>query len=260
MHWLVESDVFPERYARFEDAIRAAGHRCTRWEDAWWEDGLPRLDEPVLFHGSLGNADRVRREGRWHPGAFCDADAFRCSAWYPRAERWLLHRSWLATTARALVEGGSPSDPFFVRPDSPLKPFSGRVLTRDALSLSALDHGFYYDDADLPVIVCPVVRVDAEWRFVVVQGQVVAGSAYVADGRQAVGGPVPDEVLAFARDVVAGLEPPEVVYVLDVCASEGRLRLLELNPFSGADLYACDPGAVVDAVSACVTGMLAPRP
>ena len=39
------------------------------------------------------------------------------------------------------------------------------------------------------------------------------------------------------------------VYVLDVCESDGRLRLLELNPFSGADLYACDAESVVSAVA-----------
>ena len=40
--------------------------------------------------------------------------------------------------------------------------------------------------------------------------------------------------------------------MLDVCEAEGGLALLELNPFSGADLYACDPGAVVDAVAAAL--------
>ena len=40
---------------------------------------------------------------------------------------------------------GDPSR-IFVRPDSPLKPFSGRVLDRDSISLAALDHGFYFDD------------------------------------------------------------------------------------------------------------------
>ena len=37
---------------------------------------------------------------------------------------------------------------------------------------------------------------------------------------------------------------------LDVCECGGELRLLEVNPFGGADLYACDPFAVVDSLSA----------
>jgi hypothetical protein len=37
---------------------------------------------------------------------------------------------------------------------------------------------------------------------------------------------------------------------MDICEADGELRLLELNPFSGADLYACRLDDVVAAVSA----------
>lgn len=70
-----------------------------------------------------------------------------------------------------------------------LKPFSGRVIERDRLSLAALDFGFYFDDPSLPVVVAPVRRVHREWRYVVADGRIVAGSAYAADGRRA----LPDE-------------------------------------------------------------------
>jgi hypothetical protein len=42
---------------------------------------------------------------------------------------------------------------------------------------------------------------------------------------------------------------PADVYVLDVCESDGDLRLIEINPFGGADLYACDAISVVRAVT-----------
>ena len=35
---------------------------------------------------------------------------------------------------------------------------------------------------------------------------------------------------------------------MDVCEADAGLRLLELNPFSGADFYARDCGAIVQAV------------
>lgn len=57
------------------------------------------------------------------------------------------------------------------------------------------------------------------------------------------------EPWAFAQSIASELRPPEAVYVLDVCEADGRLHLLELNPFSGADLYACDRAAVVRAVA-----------
>ena len=40
------------------------------------------------------------------------------------------------------------------------------------------------------------------------------------------------------------------VYVMDVCEADGELKLLELNPFSGADLYACDRRSIVQKIKA----------
>jgi len=86
-------------------------------------------------------------------------------------------------------------------------------------------------------------------RVLVVDQAVVAGSAYAAAGRAARADDPAGEPWAFAAAVAAKMTPPERVYVLDVCEADGRLWLLELNPFSGADLYACAGGDVVAAVS-----------
>jgi hypothetical protein len=254
MIWVVEAEVFGATYKqRMVEATRAAGHRLVLWDDAWWDVGLPRFDNPVVFHGSLGNAHDIRsRAGALEPGAFCATDAFRCSAWYPRAEKWLLHRRYeilpaagLVADPRRVFDGVGAAGEAFIRPDSPLKPFAGRVLALDAVSLPALDHGFYYDDEHLPVVVAPIRTVGREWRFGVVDRRVVAGSGYLAEGREAVSQAPASEAWRFAAEVASELEPPEPVYVLDVCETPEGLRLLELNPFSGADLYACDLNTVV---------------
>jgi hypothetical protein len=256
--WLLESPAFPNRHATILPALAAAGHAVIQWDDAWWTSGdFPRLAETtVVFHGSLGNAARIHADLPWRPGAFCDVAAFHCSAWYPRAREWLVHREWrvlpaselVSNPAAALEQFGRP-DTVFVRPDSPLKPFAGRVLVRDGISLAALDHGFYYDDVGLPVVVAPVRVIGREWRYVVVDRRVVAGSAYSAADRSARPDDPGGEAWAFAADVAARMEPPERAYVLDVCEADGQLRLLELNPFSGADLYGCRAEDVVEAVS-----------
>jgi hypothetical protein len=140
----------------------------------------------------------------------------------------------------------------FVRPDSPLKPFTGRVLRRAQISLAALDHGFYYDDPEIPVVVAPVRHVAREWRYVVAGQRVISGSAYVADGRTAAGADPAGAPWQFAIEVAQQLPSPDPVYVLDVCETDAGLRLLELNPFSGADLYACPGSDVVRHVAAVV--------
>lgn len=256
--WVLEAEVFPESHAAMRDAVLAADQEVVLWRDDWLQSGRwPSLsDRAVVFHGSLGNADTVAGRFPWRPGAYCNTAAFHCSSWYPRARRWLLHRQWAVVPAKELASNpdvalsplGVP-DAVFVRPDSPLKPFSGRVLRRDAISLGALDHGFYYDDEMLAVVVAPVRSVDREWRYVIVNGEVVAGSAYVAERRAASPDSPGGAPWRFAGGVARDLDAPEAAYVLDVCEADGDLHLLELNPFSGADLYACDRTKVVDAVS-----------
>jgi hypothetical protein len=139
-------------------------------------------------------------------------------------------------------------DAVFIRPDSPLKPFSGRIVERGNLSLRALDHGFYYDDEKLPVVIAPVQVVMREWRFVVCHGRIASGSAYFAAGHTHAGEIANGEPHAFAARIANELPPPEIIYVMDICETPAGLRLLELNPFSGADLYACSGASIVDAV------------
>jgi hypothetical protein len=155
----------------------------------------------------------------------------------------------LVADPRAALHPLGDPDSVFVRPDSPLKPFAGRVLRRDDLTMKALDFGFYYDDPRLPVVIAPVRAVGPEWRYVVVDGQVVAGSAYSPEHRSAAPDDPRGAPWALASEIAAALPAPERVYVMDICESDGELRLVELNPFSGADLYACDRRAVLDEVS-----------
>jgi hypothetical protein len=78
---------------------------------------------------------------------------------------------------------------------------------------------------------------------------VVAGSAYEPSGRAARADDPSGEPWSLASRIAASLAPPDAAYVMDICETDSGLRLLELNPFSGADLYACNRDDVVAAVS-----------
>ena len=257
--WVLEPDIFPETHEPLRTAIRNRGHCLVDWSDAWWSDGVPsRVPSAcVVFHGSLGNAARIASELPWSPGSFCLAQPFRCSAWYESARHLLVHETWHLCAANELISNATEiashlgaTDRLFVRPDSPLKPFSGRVVAVGTLTMAKLDIGFYYDDESIPVIAAPIQTIGNEWRFVIVNRSVVAGSAYDPTTRSALPVPLDSAAAEFAPTVASEIPAPDVVYVLDVCDCNGQLRLLELNPFGGADLYACDANAIVDAVSA----------
>lgn len=256
--WVLESDVFPESHPPIRDAILRAGHTIVDWSDSWVTDGPPaRLSSgPTVFHGSLGNAAHVDAHFGWTPGAFCDTDRFRCSYWYDHKRQWLIHDRYTFTTvadlvdnAPAVAESVGSAGTIFVRPDSALKPFSGRVVNVFDLTPKDLDHGFYYDDLQLPIVVAPVREICREWRFVIVNGIVVAGWGYDPAARAAAAIGLNNSVTQFAASIAAETFAPCNVYVLDVCDCDGHLRLVEFNPFGGADLYACDPDAIIESVS-----------
>ena len=163
--WILESDVFPETHVSIRSAIRMLGLTLMDWTDDWWSDGVPPSvpKTSVVFHGSLGNAVRIADKLRWSPGSFCPVHAFHCSSWYESARQWLIHTdrhfcraNELVVNAPSIAAKLNTTDLLFVRPDSPLKAFSGRVVDVNNISLSKLDHGFYYDDERLPVVAAPV--------------------------------------------------------------------------------------------------------
>ena len=101
----------------------------------------------------------------------------------------------------------------------------------------------------VPVVVAPVQNVGREWRFIVVNKGIVTGSAYDPATRSAIADTLDSNACSVAQAIAASLPSPADLYVLDLCESDGALRLLKLNPFGGADLYACDPSIVVESVA-----------
>lgn len=256
--WVLEKEMFSDGHARLAEAAQRAGHNVEWWQDAWMEENTAPdwQDMFVLFHGSLGCANHIRQKINWKPGAFCHVQGFQCSQYYSSVSQWLVHQCWHKTTVEefinnspAIFEKLNLQSECFVRPDSPLKPFSGRVLHKDKISLKALDFGFYYEDIHLPIMVTPIRSIGREWRFVAMHNSIIASSEYIAEGRSETRVDIPSEVIEFAQIIVEKITPPDILYVLDIAECDKELRLMELNPFSGADLYNCDRDAIVTSVS-----------
>jgi len=220
-------------------------------------------ENTVIFHGSLEVADKMAKNPHLVPGAFCATDKFLCTSWYPGLREYIVNSDYHLTTVKDLVGGNGVAKFYgdlyggkiFVRPDSPLKPFSGRVLDTSNITLESLDHGYYYDSVDLDIIVAPVQEVGREWRFVMAylgSHRVLGVSGYDKDRN-----PIsPEEApLTFAFEVAPKAQPlvTDLVYVLDIAEVGGELKVMELNPFSGASLYSCDLGKVIPGVTAAAT-------
>jgi hypothetical protein len=56
--------------------------------------------------------------------------------------------------------------------------------------------------------------------------------------------------MEFAAAIAASDYQPDPVWIMDICRTAGgSIHLLEIGGFSFANLYACDKGAIVAAVS-----------
>ena len=217
-------------------------------------------EHTVIFHGSQEVADQLAKNPRLTPGAFCATDKFLCTSWYPGLREHIVNSDYHLTTVKDLVGGNGVAKFYgdlyggkiFVRPDSPLKPFSGRVLDTSNITLESLDHGYYYNSVTLDLIVAPVQEIGREWRFVMAYfgglHRVLGVSGYDKDRN-----PIsPEEApLTFALEVALKAQPlvTDLAYVLDIAEVGGELKVMELNPFSGASLYSCDLKEVIPGVT-----------
>lgn len=136
----------------------------------------------------------------------------------------------------------------FVKPPTD-ETFAARVY-RDGDDLPGPDLA----DADIPVLVCEVVRFTAEFRLFVLDGEVRAASRYAVGGDLAVAPlaacPERRDAAAFAREVCAATRDTlPSASVVDIGLADGRgWAVVEANAAWASGGYACDDDAVLDVV------------
>jgi hypothetical protein len=136
----------------------------------------------------------------------------------------------------------------FVRPDSDSKIFDGGVYDASGLVTATPETRVAPTTA---VIVAPPCTIEAEWRFFVVDREIVGCSEYKRWGRPSLDGAVPHVAIDLAAEL-ASLWSPADVYCLDLAASGDRIGVVEANCFNASRFYAAVVERVLRAVNAFV--------
>lgn len=267
VNWLLDASVFDTYHDELAAAIERAGHVVRSinrpappylWDDApnAYRKAFPQ-DACVIVHADIDLVERVRSERLWTPGVFATVEHFHCSHYYAHFGPHLLNRDYvmlpfaeLRRRADFLFDTIGRDGKLFVRPDSPLKLFTGLVVSRESFGRDLEFMAFYDFPIESLVVASSPKEIEAEWRFVVANQVVVAGSQY-KDGDQMTATPCRDEgARAHAEEIVSIGYAPDPVWILDICRTQdGGYHLLEIGGFSFSNLYGCDKDAVVEAVS-----------
>lgn len=265
--WLIDADMFPRYRDELVTSICECGHEVAlvhapqppyRWDDL---DCSYRRKFPkgscVVAHGDIEFVTRIARERWWTPGAFGTVENFACSSYYSHFGRFLLNQDYvmlpfgeLSRRRDFLFRTVGVDGRVFVRPDSPLKLFTGQVAARDTFDGDLEFMGFYEFPASSMVAVSSPKTITEEWRFVAVNRRIVAGCRYKLGGEMNLDPGYEPAALDLAATIAESEYQPDPAWVLDICqTADGRFHLLEIGGFSFADLYACDKPAIVEAVS-----------
>lgn len=264
IHWLIHDHMLTRSAPGVPDLARAAadaGHVV----ELRTMDELRCMDFPfsegacAVAYGSNQFVALAKRRfpGRWQPGTYHRIENLSYSAFGPHLGDLLLNSGFVllpfgeVARRRGSLPAGvtGPGGEFFLRPDAVTKSFTGLVLTPENFELEIGTLRRIHNVADdVLCVVAPPRPIDSEFRFVIADGAVVAGSEYRWDGRLDIRSDVLPECAAMAETVASRPWQADRVYVCDVGMAAGEPRVIELNAFSCSGLYACDTAAIVSAV------------
>ncbi|MCB2156453.1 ATP-grasp domain-containing protein [bacterium] len=171
------------------------------------------------------------------------------SDWLARAPREVVKRTIRSVTAAEARR--ELSGRWF------MKHADGKAFDADVMDVPSELPGQDALAASVPLLASEPVHWLHEFRFFVLEGEVLTGSVYLLDGRSHAGGAVDsslfDQARGFVREAVqlAGDDVPPA-FVMDVGLIPDRgWAVVELNPAFASGIYGCDPAAVLGVLQRC---------
>lgn len=212
--------------------------------------------EPTVLYGTVGFIEKCNKQ--FTPGAFGKTTNMNCNVYYNQIPNdWLLNGDHVIVTFGYLKQFTNrlfnifDTDRLFIRPVSGFKTFTGMVITttNSEFELNA-SMQLTSVTAETMVIVAKARDLKGEFRFVIADRKVVTGSEYRWDNILDVRADYPEQCRDLAQKVADLQWQPDSAYTCDVALTEHGPKVIEINSFSCAGLYACDLNAVVDAITA----------
>jgi hypothetical protein len=259
--WVTEASAISTGIDALEQAVSQHGG-IVRWIDVTQEMnrdyGSCDAGQTAIFRGSFEAAARCAEKPSG-PVILGNLDDFQCKRYYPLLGEELLNADYILWPLGDLPRlwGSLPSklgrhESYFLRSNSGSKAFSGQLVPWTNYNHFAKCEGCYLSQmasSELCLLAAPKPT-QAEYRLLVVSGQVVGGSQHRLNGRVDQQAEVPEDILSYGQRIVDSLRG-YAYYALDIARLQsGALAVIELNSLSCASWYVAAPEPVVAAVHA----------
>jgi hypothetical protein len=241
------------------DTIRGQGHECfeVSFVKGTTLPEIPYEDEDcVVLYGSHQFCRAVGPH-RFRPGALGLTDRTSTLAYLSNLPaEWMLNSDGLHTTWKLFRNNPERffdifgSERIFLRPNSGFKTFTGLSIPRDDIQheINCMNQLTGVMDETLVMVAGPKELL-GEFRFVVAEGKVLTGSEYRWDNKLDIRIDYPPECLELAEKVARHQWQADTAYTCDVALTPHGPKVVELNSFCCAGLYACDLEKVVQGIS-----------
>jgi hypothetical protein len=197
---------------------------------------------PVIMMGSLGLRSVSDKRG-WFPGHFHNEN-FDFSVWRVHyGEHLLNHDSFVCKFGEVTFQ----EKRFFARPTQDTKTFSGKIF--DWAEFTEFQSQKHYTklNSETLISISPIKEISQEYRFFVVDGEVLTGSQYKLNGKGYLSVYIDDDIFEFAQKMVSIWQPSRA-FVIDVCRSAIGLKIVEFNTFNCSGIYLCDVQKIIMAI------------
>lgn len=205
--------------------------------------------EKVIAFGAT-TLSRIAKAKEWTPGTYL-TDAFDFETWRDGFGKHniLNSGSEVGKICNSFDTRGM-GDTLFVRPVDDSKAFTGLTMSRYDFfgwkqSISQIDEEEFVPlHKNTKIAVATYKHINAEYRFFVVNNEVVTQSLYKRGKEVYYTEYVDDEVIRFARHMV-DLWTPADAFVIDIADTPEGFKVIEINNINSAGFYAADPQKII---------------
>lgn len=267
VNWVIDKYLFDEYEDKLSTAIKNSGSNVYYYDDLcgktfkeWIVDKFTE-DDIVVFHGSLQHGRQLSHLPIY-PGTFMTIDNYECYNYYAYYSDHLLNGDYLMFGFNDLGRNKKKlfnyfdTNSVFIRPSNGYKTFAGQVINDSNFETELKNIKQYIGEDNPLVVVSKCCKIYEEYRFVIVQGEVVSGAKYFDKYNMGTFKPYYDKpcshddikIIEYVTKLTK-LYQPDKAFTMDICVTEYGPALLEINSFNCASMYGNNYHSVVEAIN-----------